>query len=233
APSPSGASHQANGSGSMPNLVNGLLSGGHQTDMNHLWSVVQELSTVLSENRQQTAGIVNQVQQLQQSRDATSPLSSSQLNGDSSAATAAARQSAAELLALRTQLHSTQAQLAASESQTAGLRSLVQDYETNLTGILEKLRPYAYRQHDAILALHAHYNGLLDKERQQNLELRLEYHEWQQGLGRVAQYARAALKEANDGTLPHETKIKQLKAENKLLRRLAGWEEAPDSDDEE
>lgn len=42
-------------------MVNGLPSGGQQTDMNHLWAVVQQLSQVLEDNKQQTAGIVNGV----------------------------------------------------------------------------------------------------------------------------------------------------------------------------
>lgn len=46
-------------------MVNGLPSGGQQTDMNHLWSVVQQLSQLLEENRAQTLGIVNGVQAIQ------------------------------------------------------------------------------------------------------------------------------------------------------------------------
>jgi hypothetical protein len=42
-------------------MVNGLPSGGQQTDMNHLWAVVQQLSQVLEDNKQQTLGIVNGV----------------------------------------------------------------------------------------------------------------------------------------------------------------------------
>jgi hypothetical protein len=77
APSPSpsaaaaaAAAHQANGIGgpaggnSIP-MVNGLPSGGQQTDMNYLWSVVQQLSQMLEDNRAQTAGIVNGVQAIQ------------------------------------------------------------------------------------------------------------------------------------------------------------------------
>jgi hypothetical protein len=76
APSPSpsaaaaaAAAHQ-NGMGpdTQPNgipMVNGLPSGGQQTDMNHLWSVVQQLSQVLEENRAQTLGIVTGVQAIQ------------------------------------------------------------------------------------------------------------------------------------------------------------------------
>ena len=46
-------------------MVNGLPSGGQQTDMNHLWSVVQQLSQMLEDNRAQTLGIVNGVQAIQ------------------------------------------------------------------------------------------------------------------------------------------------------------------------
>lgn len=99
--------------------------------------------------------------------------------------------------------------------------------------MLDKLRPYAHQQHDAIVALHAHYNALLEKERQANLELRLEHQEWQAGLGRVAQYARHALKESADAGLGYERRIRELKAENRMLRRLANWEEASDSEDDE
>lgn len=46
-------------------MVNGLPSGGQQTDMNHLWAVVQQLSQLLEENKAQTAGIVNGVAAIQ------------------------------------------------------------------------------------------------------------------------------------------------------------------------
>jgi hypothetical protein len=63
-PSPSQNGSQYNGNGAQPNgipMVNGLPSGGQQTDMNHLWAVVQQLSQVLEDNKQQTLGIVNGV----------------------------------------------------------------------------------------------------------------------------------------------------------------------------
>lgn len=46
-------------------MVNGLPSGGQQTDMNHLWAVVQQLSQLLEENKAQTQGIVNGVAAIQ------------------------------------------------------------------------------------------------------------------------------------------------------------------------
>jgi hypothetical protein len=67
-PSPSGsiAGSQVNGGGQngIP-MVNGLPSGGQQTDMNHLWAVVQQLSQLLEENKAQTRGIVEGVAAIQ------------------------------------------------------------------------------------------------------------------------------------------------------------------------
>jgi hypothetical protein len=52
------------GGGGVP-LVNGLPSGGQQTDMNHLWSVVQQLSQMLEENKAATQGVLSGVAALQ------------------------------------------------------------------------------------------------------------------------------------------------------------------------
>ncbi|OCL01014.1 uncharacterized protein K441DRAFT_625159 [Cenococcum geophilum 1.58] len=229
APSPNPASHQSNGvpNNSIP-LVNGLPSGGQQTDMNHLWSVVQQLSEVLAENRAQTVGIVNSVQQIQAraAQEGGSP-TLAQVNGELSA------NRTAEIANLSTQLSTTQSQLSTLCTQNASLRALILDYENALTHVLDKLRPYAYTQTQAMLALHKHYHTLIENERATSMQLRLEHAEWQAGLGRVAEYARLALSAQSDADLPYLKRIRELKNENRVLRTLAGWEEASDSDAEE
>lgn len=63
--------------------------------------------------------------------------------------------------------------------------------------------------------------------------LRLEHAEWQAGLSRVADNARNALRtqgEVEDGL---RREIKEVKEENRVLRRLVGWEENKGSDDEQ
>lgn len=66
------------------------------------------------------------------------------------------------------------------------------------------------------------------------MQLRLEHAEWQTGLGRVAEYARGALKVQSESERSLRAEIRGLKEENRVLRRLAGWEEKPDeSSDEE
>lgn len=59
-----GQPQNGGGGGGVP-LVNGLPSGGQQTDMNHLWSVVQQLSQMLEENKAATQGVLSGVAALQ------------------------------------------------------------------------------------------------------------------------------------------------------------------------
>lgn len=86
-----------------------------------------------------------------------------------------------------------------------------------------------------MLALHKHYQALLETERATSMQLRLEHAEWQAGLGRVAEYARLALKSQSEAELPYMRELKELKEENRVLRQLAGWEmrkKGEGSDDE-
>ncbi|KAF3010050.1 hypothetical protein E8E13_011527 [Curvularia kusanoi] len=188
--------------GSVP-MVNGLPSGGQQTDMNHLWSVVQQLSAMLEENKAATAGVLSGVAALQargydaqtqhmaeSGRDGGEGGRGEGVNGAEASATVAD---------LTSRLSAAESQISSLTTHTASLTSLVTDYENALTLLLDKLRPFAYSQTNSILALHKHYNTLLDAERATSMQLRLEHAEWQAGLGRVAEYARMALKSQSGG----------------------------------
>lgn len=63
--------------------------------------------------------------------------------------------------------------------------------------------------------------------------LRLEHAEWQAGLSRVADNARAALRGQSEVEESLRRECKDLAEENRVLRRMVGWEEKPDSDDED
>lgn len=84
-----------------------------------------------------------------------------------------------------------------------------------------------------MLAIHKHYQSLLEQERNTSMQLRLEHAEWQAGLGKVSDLARKALNEKSETEAPLVAEIKDLKEENRILRRLVGWEEKDDSSDEE
>ncbi|CAI6332684.1 unnamed protein product [Periconia digitata] len=223
---------QTNGGGGTIPMVNGLPSGGQQTDMNYLWSVVQQLSQMLDENRAQTAGIINGVQSLRQraAEDGGSVggMGIREVNGELDAASRAA-----EITDLQSRLSNAETTINSLNSTNSQLASLLTDYENALTLLLEKLRPYAYTQTQAIISLHKHYQGLLDTERNTSMQMRLEHAEWQAGLGRVAEYARGALKGQAESEMGLRSEIRELKEENRVLRRLAGWEAKPDSENEE
>lgn len=119
------------------------------------------------------------------------------------------------------------------EAEVEAFDNLLNDYENGMKLILDKLRPYAFNHQQAIIAIHKHYNTMLEQERQEKLEQSLEHARWQAGLGRVAESARQALRAQNEDSLPYVSKIAELKHENKILRRLVGWEEAEDSSEDE
>ncbi|KAH7380401.1 hypothetical protein DE146DRAFT_705611, partial [Phaeosphaeria sp. MPI-PUGE-AT-0046c] len=231
-PSPSQAGSQYNGNGAQQNgipMVNGLPSGGQQTDMNHLWAIVQQLSQTLEENKQQTIGIVNGVNAVRaRAAEEGGAMNGNfrHVNGELDAATRAA-----EIANLQSQLTSTQNHLQTLTSSNSALQSLLTDYENALTLLLDKLRPYAYNQTSSILTLHKHYQRLLEEERGVSMQLRLEHAEWQAGLGRVADYARTALKSQGESEEELRREIRGLKEENRVLRGLCGWEEREEEED--
>ena len=57
------------------------------------------------------------------------------------------------------------------------------------------------------------------------MKLRLEHAEWQAGLGRVAEYARKAVKEVGRGEEGWVRENRALREENRVLRGLVGGEE--------
>ncbi|KAF2462262.1 hypothetical protein BDY21DRAFT_389841 [Lineolata rhizophorae] len=243
-PPGAGAGGGAGGGGGGGGMMNGLPSAGHQTDMNHLWGVVQQLSEALAENRAQTQSIINSVAQMQarQREEGVSPTGAvgaipglAALTGGASGPAQGSGQvnGEAELAATQAQLSTAQRDLGAMHAHVAALQSLVADYENALALTLDKLRPFAHAHTQALLATHAHYHSLLEQERQANLDLRVEHAEWQAGLGRVAKWARLAMREAQEGNAGWERRWREVRTENRVLRRLVGWEEGEDSEEEE
>lgn len=64
------------------------------------------------------------------------------------------------------------------------------------------------------------------------MTLRLEHADWQAGLSRVAENARAALRGQSEVEEGLRRECKELAEENRVLRRMVGWEERQGSDDE-
>lgn len=63
------------------------------------------------------------------------------------------------------------------------------------------------------------------------MQLRLEHAEWQSGLGRVADYARGALRAQGESEEELRRQLREMAEENRVLRGIAGWEEKEEKDD--
>lgn len=224
-PSPGGPGSgpaQANGMGN--GMPSGLAHAGHQTDINFLWGLVQELSDALQRNREQTAAIVARVQTSGRNTSTSSSTAegAASANGESHSNNNAA----AEAASLRSQLHQSQSALAEAQAEASSLAALNDDYVTFLHGTMDKLRGYAHAHASALVGAQAHYGALLEQERAANVQLRLEHGEWQAGLGRAAEHARAALRARADEVSGLERGMREARAENAVLRRLLGWQPA-------
>jgi hypothetical protein len=64
------------------------------------------------------------------------------------------------------------------------------------------------------------------------MALRLEHAEWQAGLSRVADNARSAMRAQGEVEEELRGRCKELGEENRVLRRMVGWEEREGSEDE-
>ncbi|KAL2353563.1 hypothetical protein BJ546DRAFT_102130 [Cryomyces antarcticus] len=207
---------------------------GHTQDMITLLEHVSRLQEQLAANRRETDLIMAGVHQMHEARaEATSPTTAAQVNGEVPSSNGTAH--AAQILNLQHRLQNSESQVNQLLTSLNSMTTLLSDYENTFTQITNHLRNYSHQNQTATIALHAHYDGLLAAERQLNLNLRLEQQQWQAGLKNVAEWARKALDEriAFECEQGWRGQVASLKNENKVLRKLAGWEEVEDSDEEE
>ena len=87
--------------------------------------------------------------------------------------------------------------------------------------------------HIVTIALHAHYNQLLETSRSETIQAQLIHQDWQASLMRLSEDLRLAGRHHEEGTLPYKRRIAALQEENRILRAKAGWEPASETDDSE
>ncbi|KAF3162949.1 hypothetical protein TWF788_001704 [Orbilia oligospora] len=145
-----------------PALLNLLPNSGHQTDLNHLWTQLQELSQLLSINRESAAKLV---QKADEAKVRATPEEGS------------------------THLRDAQQE---SKAENEDLSSLVNDYESVLEKVLEGLRIFIHEQSISTINIHQSYASQLAIERQVNADLRQEAAEFQARLAKLGAFLRMA-----------------------------------------
>lgn len=138
------------------------------------------------------------------------------------------------MVTLRRELGESYQRISELESTISSFQNLHSLFNSTLTETMRLIRNYTYTQQTYIADLHRHYTTLLQDARYETLEARLVHQKWQEGLTRVSETCREAVKarerELDEGGWRAE--VKGLRLENALLRRKVGWEVMPDSDDE-
>ncbi|KAK5695535.1 hypothetical protein LTR97_009045 [Elasticomyces elasticus] len=251
---PNGTSNSNNGSYAPNGLaangqINGniLPSAGHYADMQTLMASMETLSGWLQQNREEWAQLQEGLGRVERLHPGTlSAAGIEHLGGEGIAnggggevqAAAAPRSTDDDggerptLMGLQTQLSASHSRISDLESQLRSQETLQTLYESTLTDATDRIRQYCFAQQSYITSLHSHYLGLLEQSREEVVEAQLVHQGWQEGLGRLSGMVREALKSSEDGALPYVGEIRGLRDENRRLRKMVGWSEPPDSEDE-
>ncbi|KIW00303.1 hypothetical protein, variant [Verruconis gallopava] len=238
---PNNLARQAGQQPPQPSQMNGL-SGvtqwpnvGAQSDMNILWEYIVKLSEMHEQIRAQTQQVTSGMQQIESLRSgnagssggSSAPHVNGVVNGVPSAST-----DSAEVARLQHELLSAHSKIEDLTATITTLQNLNTDYENAISHTLDKLRPFTQSHAQALLAQKAHYLNLLEQERHQNLELRMEQSRWQQKAKEVKDMLVEAMKLQSQSEIGYVKKIAALKADNRSLRRICGVPLMDDSDDD-
>lgn len=112
---------------------------------------------------------------------------------------------------------------------------LVENLMNSMENIAERVRPYTHNMHQNLLSWHKYYSELLQKERDENLAMRLDNDNRMASLGRLSRNFSLLRNVLTDGDLSAITEITFLKGQVRFFRRMAGFEPDPEmgTDEEE
>ncbi|EMC99399.1 hypothetical protein BAUCODRAFT_48494, partial [Baudoinia panamericana UAMH 10762] len=134
---------------------------------------------------------------------------------------------------LQSALSTAHRRLAALETQSREHEKLQTLYESTLAEATDRIRQYCFEQQNHIIALHQHYDDLIRQSREETLEAHITHQRWQESLSRLSGQLREAFKSREQERRPWVGKLRAMREENKVLRRMAGWEPLPPDSEEE
>ncbi|KAI9742223.1 MAG: hypothetical protein M1818_004123 [Claussenomyces sp. TS43310] len=211
APSPNQGMNHTNGINGnavgLPGIVAGLPTpAGHQSDLNHIYNMVEELSRTLEENRQATARIVaasGQVRQRAMEQNMTNEeviasvaeeLNSKALsvddpsrNNESNANTSHCLESTRNLEVENAGLKK---KLDAAENEGKENLAIAFDYAKSMSNMLEQIHAFKIKTIEDMSAWHHSYRNQLEHEREENLKLRCHISDMQASAARGAEALR-------------------------------------------
>lgn len=234
--------------GGMAGVGNGLVGyptpAGHQSDLNYVMSMVDELSSILRTNQQLTANVVDKMGKVRE-RAANSGMSNDEviaavaeeMNGMSRHATLPLTLApCSSLVGTGTNFNFTE-ESKNLEKQNSELREALEKSEHNknenwrlaihgaqiLGDISEKMHKYKEQHEKDTLAWHKNYRNQLAAEREENLNLRQQINDMKASANRANGHLRDLRKWHNDNDELQELKsqVQQYRLSSRYWKRMA------------
>ncbi|EXJ83073.1 hypothetical protein A1O1_06691 [Capronia coronata CBS 617.96] len=209
---PGGSVNGNNGVGAAASFM-APLPVGHQQDLNYLYAQVQELGGILKSNREKVNFITRAAEEVARRSNGTLPEGESGQESD------------------KARIHDLERELAKAnhiielyKHEQKENTHLIAMYEDALGTATEQIRNYAGGIEGRFLAQRKHYNNLLQQEKDEHLESRLDRDTWHAKTMRVCEMVRTAHHLRTDEWCEEYTIISGLQAEVRCLRRCLGME---------
>ncbi|ETI20305.1 hypothetical protein G647_08339 [Cladophialophora carrionii CBS 160.54] len=188
---------------------------GHQQDLNHLFNQIQELGTLLRSNRDKVNSITKNAEEV--AKRANGALT----NGEESGAVENDKAKIRELeLELAKQKHLVELYKHEQKENT----NLIAMYEEAMGTAVEQVRNYCGDIEGRFLRQRRHYNDLLQQEKDEHLQSRLDRDHWHAQTLKVCEMIRTAHRLRSEEWHEEYTIIAALQGEVRILRRVIGME---------
>ncbi|KAK5086551.1 hypothetical protein LTR05_003719 [Lithohypha guttulata] len=212
---------QVNGNGN--NYANNYippLPVGHQQDLAFLYQQIQELSGILQNNRERVNDVTRSAEEVARRANMANGHSSE----DSSANLAKIRE-------LERELAKSNKIIELYKHEQKENTALIGQYEQGLWQATDQIRDYTNKSEDRFIAQREHYNDLLQQEKDEHLQTRLERDHWQQQTLRVCEMIRKAYRLRVDEWCDEYRTVVGLQSEVRCYRRVLGM--PPEKPEEE
>jgi hypothetical protein len=236
---PGGPYATTNGGGGGGEAQVAYAKAGHYADVQTLMEQMDMLSTWLARNREEWGAVREGLGRVERGRaSGLLPLGQAvQVNGEGGEDGKEATGTQPTVSQLQNQLADREAELTTLKESLQTYHNLQTLYEETLSDATERIRTYIFQQQSHIISLHQHYTALLAQSRNETIEAQLVHQGWQAGLQKLSAELRQAYnareEERVKGDRPLVGRVRGLKEENRVLRKMVGWEVPPDSDEEE
>jgi hypothetical protein len=212
--SPSASTSNGNGVNGSVNNYMAPLPVGHQQDINFLYSQIQQLTSILASNREKVSQITRTAEEV--ARRANGSLNEGEGNKESDTA---------RIRELELELAKANRTIDTYRHEQGENTALIADYENALGIATDQIRNYCCDNNDRYLAQRRHYNGLLQAEKDEHLQSRMERDEWHAKCMKVCEMIRTAYRLRCEEWNEELSVISGLQGEVRILRKCLGMEE--------